>query len=192
MNLTARGDTTALQPRLKPLFHEMLDLGLIAVDRGPRRSRELLSRQPRSERARGLRLSRAAHAGRDRRRLASNAADGAASRVTCAATVELRLDDDVDAAVALAALLVSLFAIGCVSPYPTALIRTPACRACREKRADRLGASARQREVRFVAAVRVRVPLDHDLRAREHVGGLLQLLKQRALRGRDVAGRSET
>ena len=29
VNLTARGDTTALQPRLKPLFHEMLDLKLI-------------------------------------------------------------------------------------------------------------------------------------------------------------------
>jgi hypothetical protein len=29
VNLTARGDTTALQPRLKPLFHEMLDLNLI-------------------------------------------------------------------------------------------------------------------------------------------------------------------
>jgi len=29
VNLTARGDTTALQPRVKPLYHEMLDLGLI-------------------------------------------------------------------------------------------------------------------------------------------------------------------
>lgn len=29
VNLTARGDTTALQPRLKPLYHEMLDLNLI-------------------------------------------------------------------------------------------------------------------------------------------------------------------
>ena len=29
MNLTARGDTTALQPRVKPLYHEMLDLKLI-------------------------------------------------------------------------------------------------------------------------------------------------------------------
>ena len=29
VNLTARGDTTALQPRLKPLYHEMLDLELI-------------------------------------------------------------------------------------------------------------------------------------------------------------------
>ena len=29
VNLTARGDTTALQPRLKPLYHEMLDLKLI-------------------------------------------------------------------------------------------------------------------------------------------------------------------
>ncbi len=29
MNLTARGDTTALQPRLKPLYHEMLDLKLV-------------------------------------------------------------------------------------------------------------------------------------------------------------------
>jgi len=29
VNLTARGDTTALQPRLKPLYHEMLDLSLI-------------------------------------------------------------------------------------------------------------------------------------------------------------------
>lgn len=28
VNLSARGDTTALQPRLKPFFHEMLDLGL--------------------------------------------------------------------------------------------------------------------------------------------------------------------
>lgn len=27
-NLSARGDTTALRPRLKPFFHEMLDLGL--------------------------------------------------------------------------------------------------------------------------------------------------------------------
>ena len=29
VNLTARGDTTALQPRVKPLFHEMLDLKLV-------------------------------------------------------------------------------------------------------------------------------------------------------------------
>ena len=29
MNLTARGDTTALQPRVKPLYHEMLDLKLV-------------------------------------------------------------------------------------------------------------------------------------------------------------------
>lgn len=29
VNLTARGDTTALQPRVKPLYHEMLDLNLI-------------------------------------------------------------------------------------------------------------------------------------------------------------------
>lgn len=29
VNMTARGDTTALQPRLKPLYHEMLDLELI-------------------------------------------------------------------------------------------------------------------------------------------------------------------
>ena len=29
VNLTARGDTTALQPRLKPLYHEMLDLKLV-------------------------------------------------------------------------------------------------------------------------------------------------------------------
>jgi hypothetical protein len=29
VNMTARGDTTALQRRVKPLFHEMLDLGLI-------------------------------------------------------------------------------------------------------------------------------------------------------------------
>jgi hypothetical protein len=29
VNLTARGDTTALQPRVKPLYHEMLDLKLI-------------------------------------------------------------------------------------------------------------------------------------------------------------------
>jgi hypothetical protein len=29
VNMTARGDTTALQPRLKPLYHEMLDLKLI-------------------------------------------------------------------------------------------------------------------------------------------------------------------
>ena len=29
MNLTARGDTTALQPRVKPLYHEMLDLELV-------------------------------------------------------------------------------------------------------------------------------------------------------------------
>ena len=29
VNMTARGDTTALQPHLKPLYHEMLDLGLI-------------------------------------------------------------------------------------------------------------------------------------------------------------------
>ena len=29
VNLTARGDTTALQPRLKPLYHEMLDLSLV-------------------------------------------------------------------------------------------------------------------------------------------------------------------
>jgi hypothetical protein len=29
VNLTARGDTTALQPRMKRLYHEMLDLGLI-------------------------------------------------------------------------------------------------------------------------------------------------------------------
>jgi hypothetical protein len=28
VNLTARGDTTALQPRLKPFFHEIVDLGL--------------------------------------------------------------------------------------------------------------------------------------------------------------------
>ena len=27
--MTARGDTTALHPRLKPLYHEMLDLGLV-------------------------------------------------------------------------------------------------------------------------------------------------------------------
>jgi hypothetical protein len=31
VNLTARGDTTALQPRLKPLYHEMLDLELVAA-----------------------------------------------------------------------------------------------------------------------------------------------------------------
>jgi len=30
VNLSARGDTTALQPRLKPSFHEMVDLGLTA------------------------------------------------------------------------------------------------------------------------------------------------------------------
>ena len=29
VNLTARGDTTALRPRVKPLYHEMLDLALI-------------------------------------------------------------------------------------------------------------------------------------------------------------------
>src|SRR5688572_6734816 len=29
VNLTARGDTTALQPRVKPLYHEMLELKLI-------------------------------------------------------------------------------------------------------------------------------------------------------------------
>ena len=29
VNMTARGDTTALQPRLKPLYHEMLDLGAV-------------------------------------------------------------------------------------------------------------------------------------------------------------------
>jgi hypothetical protein len=29
VNLTARGDTTALRPRVKPLYHEMLDLNLI-------------------------------------------------------------------------------------------------------------------------------------------------------------------
>jgi hypothetical protein len=29
VNLTARGDTTALQPRLKPLYHEMVDLKLV-------------------------------------------------------------------------------------------------------------------------------------------------------------------
>ena len=29
VNLTARSDTTALQPRLKPLYHEMLDLKLV-------------------------------------------------------------------------------------------------------------------------------------------------------------------
>jgi hypothetical protein len=29
VNLSARGDMTALQPRLKPLYHEMLDLNLI-------------------------------------------------------------------------------------------------------------------------------------------------------------------
>jgi hypothetical protein len=29
VNMTARGDTTALQPRMKPLYHEMLDLELI-------------------------------------------------------------------------------------------------------------------------------------------------------------------
>jgi hypothetical protein len=29
LNLAARGDTTALQPRLKPLYHEMLDLALV-------------------------------------------------------------------------------------------------------------------------------------------------------------------
>jgi pimeloyl-ACP methyl ester carboxylesterase len=28
VNMSARSDVTALQPRLKPLFHEMLDLGL--------------------------------------------------------------------------------------------------------------------------------------------------------------------
>ena len=28
VNLAARGDTTALRPRVKPFFHEMLDLGL--------------------------------------------------------------------------------------------------------------------------------------------------------------------
>jgi hypothetical protein len=31
VNLTARGDTTALQPRLVPYFHEMRDLGLVAA-----------------------------------------------------------------------------------------------------------------------------------------------------------------
>jgi hypothetical protein len=29
VNLSARGDTTALQPRLKPRYHQMLDLNLI-------------------------------------------------------------------------------------------------------------------------------------------------------------------
>lgn len=29
VNLTARGDTTALRPRVKPLYHEMLDLNLV-------------------------------------------------------------------------------------------------------------------------------------------------------------------
>jgi hypothetical protein len=29
VNLTARGDTTAVQPRVKPLYYEMLDLKLI-------------------------------------------------------------------------------------------------------------------------------------------------------------------
>jgi hypothetical protein len=29
VNMTARGDTTALRPRLKPLYHELLDLGLV-------------------------------------------------------------------------------------------------------------------------------------------------------------------
>jgi hypothetical protein len=29
VNLTARGDTTALHPRLKPLYREMADLGLV-------------------------------------------------------------------------------------------------------------------------------------------------------------------
>ena len=29
VNLTARGDTTALHPRLKPLYHEMLELKLV-------------------------------------------------------------------------------------------------------------------------------------------------------------------
>lgn len=29
VNLTARGDTTALRPRVKPLYREMIDLGLV-------------------------------------------------------------------------------------------------------------------------------------------------------------------
>ena len=74
---------------------------------------------------------------------------------------------------------VSLLAIGCVSPYPTALTRDAATPSVPVRYAPIASARRRDRvQVGFVVAIRVGVPLDDDLRAREHVGGLLHLFQK--------------
>ena len=112
VNLTARGDTTALHPRLKPLYHEMLDLGLVEsiedfvdFDNFFRGSLRLNAHESYGYLAQPHRWPKSSATG-------SNAdSERARWRLDRRAGwllrggFELRLDDDVDAAVALAALL---------------------------------------------------------------------------------------
>src|SRR5688572_14266866 len=90
---------------------------------------------------------------------------------------ELRLDDDIDTPIALAALLrvvvrdrLRLAVADGADPKRRHL------QLVREECADGFGAPAREREIVLVTTVGVRVAFDRHLRAREHVGRLLELL----------------
>ena len=70
VNMTARGDTTALHPRLKPLYHELLDLGLVEAIEDFVDFDNFFRGSPRAQRARVVRLSRPTLPRRNHRRLA--------------------------------------------------------------------------------------------------------------------------
>src|SRR5690606_16699516 len=107
--------------------------------------------------------------------------------VTEGALVELRADADIDAPIAFA-------------PLRRLVVRDRARLAVADRAdaegldaeladevaADGFRALTRQRHVRFVAAVRIGMPFDHDLRAGENVDRLPYLVEQRTVRRVDV------
>ncbi len=110
VNLTARGDTTALHPRLEPRFREMVELGLVGsiedyvdLENCFRAAYGLNAHE-----AYGYLFQRKRR--RDRRRVHRARLRGAADTGRAARSsvtrllIELRLDDHVDPAVALSAL----------------------------------------------------------------------------------------